>query len=143
MTLLPKARLRISGWVAYQHEQGEPIVVELRHVRALEGGEQEFIRRIKVGQERQPLPLGWVKKAACVVIENREGEGLQVQPDPETAAAIDARIVEVGVVCGAAFLPAALVRPGMQYYLEPADASSLQLRCLKGEAHCTVTVFPA
>lgn len=129
-------------FMIYHQQSGEsPTAVDGRWSRGMEGDEQPYSRKVVLGEDWQPIDCGWCKDGAgYVVIENLEGKNLQAQPTPEERRAISERVVEIGF--GENPAACLFVLPGESHPLSPTDASEIVLRCRKGKAKATVTVYP-
>lgn len=106
-------------------------------------------RTVKVGEEWQPLELGWLKDCVgMVIITNEEGRFPQRKPSEEEKAEAAERMLQVAVVMMVDWatehltVPFALVLPTETLCFCPADASALRVRCRKGTAKVTITLLP-
>lgn len=110
---------------------------------------QYYHRRIKIGESWQKVDCGWLERASFMDLGNDEGK-YQVVPTREEKAIVDGRIVEVGVairvVEGTTEREVVglitLIRPQESFPLPVADISTIRVRCQRGEARCTLNVFP-
>ena len=138
---IPRANLVVVEQVYHQAVDGEPVISEQRYTRWLASEEQPYVRRLKVGERRQALDVGWIKTAALLTLANQgEGSFGGGQPSPERKAELASRAVEVGQA--SSNLPFAIVRPGESLRFEPVDVLALWVRCQAGETRATVTLIP-
>jgi hypothetical protein len=118
--------------------------VDARFLRKLKTDEQPFIRHTNVGDQWVKFDCGWVEKPSMIVVENREGIWVQVNPTQEERSEVKKRIVEV------CFAPRAKdedrcdisIPPGEVLRFSPTDASMLMIRCRHGRAKIVVHAFP-
>lgn len=132
--------------------ESQPSGVEARFTRNLRSDEQMYERRSKVGPGWKPLPLPgpeWIDPADCgmLSLKNLEGDDLAVVPTPDERAAIDAKVVEVGLSSSqtdpdAAVTPFARVRPGEAVRVEPVNLHLYRLRCPAGSARYALALVP-
>jgi hypothetical protein len=137
----------------YHHSPGEePTAADVRSGRWVGSEEQPYSRPLcRAGTDWAPLDLGWLagRPVSRVLIENREGKFLQVNPTPDERAAAEARVIEVAVQAHVdsdpprvVVLPFALVRPGECLPFEPVDPAALRVRCAAGPAKFSLLVVP-
>ena len=129
-------RLSVVELVYHQPEGERGVAVESRFARNLVSTEQMYHRRITVTEEWQPIDGAWIKQAGMMVLSNDEGR-FTVQPTQEERDAANEKIVEVGSD-GMKWL----ARPGESIRAEPSDLSAVHVRCRKGSARCTLSLFP-
>lgn len=157
------ARLVKTGglYFAALNEQGKNL--DLSYSRPVKSEEQPFGPRnhIKVGEIWQPLNLAWFAEnpgeASTFVVVNEEGQFKQVIPTPEETVEAEGKIIELGMVV--AFVPNggvvnegvmvfALVYPsGDTYSLQSQethtpDITKVRIRCRRGDAKYSLTIFP-
>jgi len=140
------ARITVVDSVYWSTEDGQPVQISSRFSRPLESEEQPYIRRITVGEEWQPLDLGWVGKVGLLVLAN-EPTPRRVQPTAEERDEDDARVV---LVVWDRNLPYAgiCIPPREDCRLRPImlagqEKVSLWIRCLNGITKVTVNAIPA
>lgn len=100
---------------------------------------QPLPRRHVVGEDWKLVDLGWFEpdQTGYIVIQNKTGEGRQVNPTAEEQKAVAQAIVEVGCqhdVIGR-------VRPGRFAVME-FDSRNLRIRTQRGVANVTITIYP-
>jgi hypothetical protein len=132
---------RFTARFAMHHESAgeEPVSVSSEFSYMLQNREQPYTRRLVVGEEPMELDCGWVENPEWVMVQNRTGVGLQVQPTPEEAAAIAAAVV---VLALAGSDTGITIAPGRGQPVPLEDVSRWRLRCRKGTAKVTIYVFP-
>lgn len=133
------ARMTVVETVYHADARGPTDLPGLGFSRALSSDEQPYLRRIAVGEEWQPLDVGWVHHPAHVVVKNHAGEGLQRVPTNEQRAEIAAKVVLLAFSehdAGAWVIP-----PGESFRGTPSTPRML-IRCMNGEAKVTVLVIP-
>lgn len=136
------ARIVVTGYVYHQPATEQPFSVNLGFSRQLESDEQPWIRKIKIGEEWQPLDPGWVKEVALLVLVNDEGEHrFQRVPTEQEKQDMKDRIVELGYLSPAQAKPNWLIPPGENFRGMPVDLASLRVRCRRGEARCVLYLF--
>lgn len=160
---LNSARMVIVEQVSHQSPNQPPTVVDSRYPRILETDEQVYKRSMKIKSEWTNIDVGWLIETgvAQIVIENREGQALQVIPTQEEKAAFLARILELGievefesdkprdmfskVKIPNVIVPFSIIRPGESTRLDPSTyIGSLRIRCMvEGEtAQTWITAIP-
>ena len=134
-----KSRLTVVETVYHQNPKEQPTCVDSRHTQVIEGDEQVWQRRCKVGEEWTPIDQGWIEACSCFHVRNDEGRFL-INPTDAEREEVAARVLEIAFA--GQVQHAWLVRPGMTFRGEPSEARSLLIRCRSGEARYTVTFFP-
>jgi hypothetical protein len=147
--------LIVKHWAYWQSTCEQPVLAETTFARTHSTDLKPYAPpRLLVTEEWQQLLAGWVKETGYLMLQNTEGSDLQVQPTEEEREEIRGRIVEIGVLRPEANkdltmhddeeLPvvAFLVRPGEGFGCDPAELSCLWVRCRRGEARCTLALFP-
>lgn len=136
-----KDRLTVLETIIHQSAGEEPSQLVNKISRFLDTKEQPFERVLTATESWQPLaPGNWVTKCGMLSVRNQAGKFPHVIPTEEQKAEEALRILEIGSTPNFAdwlVLPLESMR-GM-----PVDVSRLQIRCRKGSAKYTVTVFPA
>lgn len=141
-----KDRISVVERIIYQAlTVGEqPYAVEHTFYRDLvTSDEQVYERKLKVGEEWQPLDLGWGKdweRIGLVYVENLEGQFKQLQPTEEEQAEANAKVLELSYdgVSDEAWL----VPPKETFRGYPAEPGRLMIRCQSGMARIMVRIFP-
>lgn len=144
----------------YFHNRGiDPAVITSKFGRPLETDEQAFVRRATMTEDWVPLDVGWVKKAAMIVIQNLEGRNLQVNPTPEEKLETASRVVELSFGCGVEKdegprdmfsapkskptpIPHILLLPGESLRLQPFTLLGIMIRSRSGSAKVVINVIP-
>lgn len=157
-----KARMTVVGYVHYEPVHGPAQQVEYGFTRWIDSDEQPYgPRNLIVTEQWKPLDCGWIGEengegAGQLVIVNLEGRYLSVNPSEAEKRMIDGKVVELGVMSSpndpptptselpaAAIIPFAFIRPrGDAPRFEPVHCRSIFIRCQKGTARCSVTLFP-
>jgi hypothetical protein len=149
---MQKPRLTIVECVYYQAPFEDCISAENRYDSAVEADEQPYIRKIKVGEQWQPIDSGWIMTPGLLLIKN-EPIRFAVQPTQEQRAEAASKVVEVSVCLeekgrtqhsppkGLPMTVTTLL-PGESLRMRPAEFSTLRLRCTGGEASCLIHLFP-
>lgn len=93
-----KPRITVLETLYHQGVLGEkPTTVECQFERELESDEQPYQRRCKVGEDPQPLDVGWIEEVGEIHIQNNEGRSLQVQPTEEEKAETAKKSLSLGI----------------------------------------------
>jgi hypothetical protein len=136
------ARLTVTETVYYQYGQDQPVQASAQFGRTLDTEEQAYQRKVTVGEDWKPLDVGWAGPVpAMLVVANDEHRYVPPTiPTPEEAAALEAKVVEVGVTPpNGAVVGFARVRPRETCRFEPS--ARVVVRCPAGR--CRVVVFAA
>lgn len=156
---LEKNRLVVIHTVYFQAHGFQPLQpVEARYERLLDTPEQHYgPRQMVIGEEWEPIDQGWFKDApvGSLVLHNLEGKFLQRVPTEAEKRDMESRVLEIAVIHPSEMgkqgmwdpprqgpLSFASVRPGEDCRFEPTHLPCLLLRCRKGKAKCTLTLFP-
>lgn len=148
---LNKARLTVTDVVYYQHPEGAPLSLESRFTRLVEGDDEPYSRRCRVGEQWEPLDSGWIGKVGHLALRNDEGKFTQVIPTVEQREAAMKKVVELGVLVQPApgipiaidlIVPVATIIVGESLRLTPTNFSALRVRSLSGVARLTIIVCP-
>lgn len=132
----------VVEYVCFHAYDGQPIQQETKFFKKIASDEEPYKRKIRIGEDWEPLDCGWVKEAGVLVLANEEGKYLQANPTEDEQAALDAKIVEVS------FLPDPPpnncweVPPGEAMRGFPGNLKSLYVHCQSGVARCIVFVVP-
>lgn len=117
----------------------QPRAREARFTVRLKSEEQEYTRtKFDVGEDWVPLDTGWLNEASMLCIENLEGRWTQTIPEVAARAAAAERVIEVAC-CG---VPFGSVHPQTSCRFTPAALKDLTIRCRKGTARISYTVYP-
>lgn len=138
----PPARLTVVEQVCHQDGEGEPVVAACQWGRSLITEEQPWVRKFLVGPEWKPLETGWLTRVGMLHLANNEGKDIQRIPTREEKALLASRVIELGVSSETGVYPFLIIRPGESARLEPADLSTLLVRCQYQSARCTLTAVP-
>lgn len=140
----PQQRIVVKETVYWQSRGSNPQSVSGNFVHTVRSGEYPYSHpRIVVGEDWQPLEIGWLKRAYAVVVENL-AEVRRTIPTPEEAKASEDKVLEIGTSREGVSIPFCHVRGGESTRLSPphGNVSGFCMRCLRGEAQVTVTAFP-
>lgn len=137
---MDRCRLSVAATGAFLHPLGDQTPIDCRHSEWIDSIALPHRELLSV-DTTTPVPYGSLVNPRAVVVWNLAGVGLQVQPTPEEAAAIAARVLEIGLTdqdltapTGWLQLPAALpgkpqggsqllwLAPGTRVVLRPAQA---------------------
>jgi len=138
--LIP-SRLVVVETAYYQPINESPLAVESRYSRELETDEQLY-QRFKVATEKwEALDKGWIgSHPGLLLIQNTEGQNLQLKPTKEEKKELSQHVLELSLENNPTM--AWLIPPGESMRAYPSDISSLLIRCQKGTAKYTLTLFP-
>ncbi len=144
-----KARLTVVSHVYHQPADSSPSDTPVQYSQAIESEEEPWRRWFNAREEWQPLQCGWVEQASLLILCNDEGKWLQRNPTAEERAAVEAKVVELGIgddpggpVIIEDTLPFAEVHPGRGCQFTPTAASRIYVRCRRGNARCVLTLIP-
>lgn len=134
----------------YADEMSQPSCHDTSGVRTLGKDEQPYSRIIKVDESWQEIDGGWITEkggnVGLVIIKNLEGK-FTVNPTAEQRLEVESRTVDIGLFNGSPVVTESANAVQFVPVLEsarinPVDFSSLRIRCRKGIAKVSVTVFP-
>lgn len=122
-------RLTIQGHVHLEHLGSEPLNVPITFSRLTQTMHQPVVRRIVVPASYTPLPCEWIpaNDVGMIVIENRAGKGMLVQPTKEEKELIARQVIEVTT---AKDIPGWMIYPGMIFTAMPSQAGTVLMRAL-------------
>lgn len=135
------SRVTVVGSMYFQGSEGERASAHTQYQRVLESTEQVYERRCKVGEEWEPVDLGWLDKdgaAAIIHIKNEEGT-FKTVPTEEEVLESEEKVLEL------AFRDTAdcwLIRPTDTFRGEPLSMNELMIRCRKGTARYSIFLVP-
>lgn len=89
-------RLSIAATGAFLHPLGEQVPIDCRHGETIPTVRLPHRALLFVTDETL-IPYGDLKDPRAVIIWNMSGVGLQTQPDEREAAAIAAKVLEIGL----------------------------------------------
>lgn len=131
----PKAhgRLTIIEESCFTLTNELPVPLVSRYERMIDTVEMPVVRPTTIGQEWQPLELGWLKSLSMVYIQNEEGKRLLVRPNKKEESLIAARIIQVGLVSSVD--PSVVeeltpIPPGETGRINPVHPTRIRLRAL-------------
>lgn len=142
---LPRDRLTVCEQVYHRPADDEPQQFSSAFSRELEISEQAYRRNGVATDDWQPLDYGWLKSVGMLVVHNREGEHLQINPTPEEKAAIAKRVLMVAWILNDTCRGWWLIPPGesMRGYPDCADAAAtLCVRARHQQARYTLFAVP-
>lgn len=141
-------RLVVVETLSHQRPGEQPSQAVLRSCRDLYDDEQPFLRSpFKVGAVWRPLELGWFAETGRVSLLSLENVSadtdacvelavwLEQPPDPRRTMHSPPRPAPQAV-------PFALLPAGQSLRFQPADVRLLRVRCVHGEARCTLRLYP-
>ena len=141
-----KPRITVVETLYHQGVLGEiPTTVTSQFSRELESDEQPYQRRCKVGEDPQPLDMGWIEGVGEIHIQNEEGRFLQIQPTPEEQANIAKKKLRLGLDVG---IRSRVIRglfeiaPGEAIRLPILNHKEWLIYSPSGTIRFTITVFP-
>lgn len=144
-----KGRIVVVEQVYHQPVDAPPVLVESKYSRRIDSEEQPFgPRRLRVTEEWQELSAGWIEGVGLLVVSNEEGKGLQVQPSESERREIGLRVVELAMfpvptVPGEAFSPIPwIIPPGESFRGSTDTLGGIKVRCRRGSARISYTIFP-
>lgn len=139
--LATQDRITVRLLFNHEHHGEEPTIADLPFAKMLKTIEQPFKRRISVTPEPKSLKDygNWINDAGFVIIQNRVGLGLQLQPSPEELDEMSKQIVRVTLSGSEKGL---LIKPGRFNVFEPEDAQGLALASLSGTISVMLYVYP-
>lgn len=139
----PKTRITIVNSAYFQPVDGDPKLFDRKWSQALTTDEEPYQRKMKVGEEWQPLESGWLNgEASLLVIQN-----LKPRFDHNLSEAELKEVEEKAVELGSALYTDqksvqvfSTVSVGRDVQIEPIGR--LMIRCAKGEAQVQYTFYP-
>lgn len=150
------SRLTVITTVSFQPKDGPPTSNGKPFDRVVKTDEQPYgPRRLKVGEEWTQLETGWLSEAGHVVIENDEGYWTQKQPTKEERAEAESKVLELCLMPpeepgGRTMHSPPRTKPWCQWEVPPREShrgtpsylKGFMIRCRKGTARFTVTIYP-
>ena len=132
---------RITAHIVVNHEQGglTPYAVGASFDYRTFDSRTAYRRRLKVGRKPQPLDMGGMTQTSCVILENKTGQNLAVNPTPEEQERISKAIVRI---CFSPERPALRIRPGRALFIDLMPDEVPLLCCPDSEAILHVAIFP-
>lgn len=135
-------RVTITFQLSHEHVGASPFSVAQSFATLLQQQEQPYHRRITLLDDGVPIPLdtGWINTPGMLVIDNKSGTGLQVNPSPEERERMANQVIRVLVND----IPCFVVRPGRFLFVEldRAAAPHIALQAEGGVVPCCVYVLP-
>lgn len=135
----PRARLTVVESVHHVAADGTPTTAGVPFQRWLDTDDPPYRRTGTASGEWSPLPVP-DRDTGVMVLANLRAVRATV-PTPGEAEAESACVLEVSFFDDGPIIHA-IVRPGEDMRVEPADASSILVRCRNGSAKYSVTLFP-
>lgn len=143
----------VVNTVLYFHQFGKQATVpsKARYEVVCSSDEQPFVRpSMKVGENWQPLDMGWISNPSRLHILNIEGMDQTRIPTPVQVAETAKKIVHLGMEVGSEIKVVAVLRPspvprmsGSDSMYEPPPEAKLFVRCMSGEAKIQVAAYPS
>ena len=94
-TLLTTDRLTAQFAIHHEHFGEEPVSMNNTFSKMLGSEEEPYVRRGQVGEEWTEVETSWVKDPGYIVIVNRTGSDLQVDPTKKEKDRMGRQIIEV------------------------------------------------
>ena len=124
--------------VYYEQIGATPSQVSCSFVSLLpKSEEQVYIRKIDIGEEWEPLDLGWVENVGTVVLENRK-KVFQTVPTEEEQESEEKKVVYIRnkkETIGWAI-------PAGGFFMAVTRGEEIEVRCLSGSTKAVVNVLP-
>lgn len=135
------SRFVVVESIYHQHHGRQPTGTEHRYQRWLSSNDQPYVRELHLTEEWAPLDCGWLKSASLLHLHNIP-PSYKTYPTPGEAATNASKIIEVGLLVHPPITVCFVVPPGETFRASPANLTPLYLRCRRGTANCTLTLFP-
>ena len=121
-------------------KQRDPFSTDSRFTRYLETQQQVYQRQLEATEDWQPLDCGWLPDAGMLLIQNDEGLFLPKNLTKEEQKELSQKVIELsfGAGCSGSWW----VLPGESMRGYPTTTDGLEIRCQKGTAEFTLTLFP-
>lgn len=143
--LAKQDRMTVNFSAHYQQDRNDAVSVDVHFSAMLpqadEGPLQRSGTKVKATEQWAPLNFWWLEDCpGMVVIENLEGRHFDVQPTPEEKADAAKRVIVVRTDPGQANLHR--IAPGHAWPFDVERPEMIEVRCVHGDAHYCLTVFP-
>ena len=136
--VLDQDRLTARLDVYYEQSGTTPSQISASFVSLLpKSEEQVYTRKINIGEEWEPLDLGWVENVGTIVLENRKAI-FQTVPTKEETEAEEKKVVYIRnkkETIGWAI-------PAGGFFMAVTRGEEIEVRCLSGSTKAVVNVFP-
>lgn len=139
--------------VVYFHQFGKQATIpsKARYEMACKTDDLPYVRpSLKVGEDWQPLDLGWISNPSMLHVLNIEGMDQTRIPTSDQVAEIARKVVYLGMAVGdqivvlSEMLPSPMPRmSGTDTRIRPLPEVKLFVRCLFGEARIQVAAYPS
>lgn len=147
---MTKTFLTVVETIVHQRLDEQPIPIESHYQVSLTSNDDPCIRRrMMVSEEWMPLKGNWVDQCSEMLIKNETGKGAQTVPTEQESADLAAKVVEVAYVetidnpqIEDPSRYAWQILPGRSMRASPRSLADIRIRCVNGEAECTLAVFP-
>lgn len=116
-------RITVTGFIHHEHAGDKPITISLMASLMLKTIHQPVMRRLEVGPKSTNISTEWIptKDVGLIVVENRAGKNMLVNPNKEEKIRIDKQVLLINGVIE--------LRPGMPaWWCVVGDYSKLNFR---------------
>jgi len=144
-----QGRVVVVESIYHQPANDQPKVVDNSYLCRIDSDEQAYgPRRAEVGEAWQPLDVGWIKCASVMAIRNEEGKFTQTIPTEDQIAEAEAKVIEVGIQDGvpgpmsSKVFSFAVLSTQQSLRIPPSNLSNYRIRCVKGTARYSISLFP-
>lgn len=136
-------RITVVDTIYHQRTGSQPTAVESRFCVGVQSDEQPYTRSFKVGEEWKLLDHGWIDQCSMLLLSHDDDGSRQVQPTEEKRKELDEQVVELSFTSLPTLQnPDLLVPYKESIRIIPVSLERVFIRCRKGIARCTVTIFP-
>lgn len=134
-----RSRVTVVETVYHQTGEGHTTPIESKYQRFLGSVGPGYLRLQTVGEDWQPLDVGWVQDASFLHIRNEKPRYSRVPTAVEQGIA-ESKVLELRMEDSE--IPFSEVRVGESIRINPMYVRMIQVRCRSGEAKFTVNVLP-
>ncbi len=136
-----ESRVTVVEMVYHQNEGMDPVSFPSQYSKRIEGDDESYHRRMKVGTEWRSLNEGsWVRSASLVLIRNVTGDNRSTIPTPQEVVDVQKCILEIKGSDDAKAL--IYIPPGESCRFRPSDLSDLVIRSMYANTICVMTIIP-
>lgn len=132
---ITNARIVIVETATVVPMAGSPQQTVSRFSRPLTTDEQPYVRQLKITDAWTPLDTGWFAGQPC-------GMMLLANQEKDREAVVEMLLTDCPTPSAGKWRPEWLVLPGESMRGCPCDLSVVRLRCRKGIALVTLTLYP-
>ena len=124
--------------VYYEQQGTQPTQVSCSFGTTLpKSEEQVYIRKIVIGEEWEPLDMGWVENVGTIILENRR-KIFQKVPTKEEKQQADKKVVFIRNNKETIGWPI----PSGGFFMSASRGEDIEVRCLSGSTKPVINVFP-